>query len=257
VFGFGTTSGGASDPYKLPSLQFCVDAETGVSGTVDSALNSILDQSTFLRTVSNTAGAGTRPVWSLAVNAGANSFSSGTKHGIDLESGADWLTTTGLDTAPLFTCPTAMTVFHTTRHNTVGVTPTNAQNCPQNVIGCIGSTTVTRTSVGFSAGTPRFITWDGAAYQTYNGTATTGNNNAPHTVCWVYSGTKLTCYFDGVLDSTQTVAAYQATNGFNGIGGHAGTDGLIGAIAAVAVWNAALSPAQIKLIHNRDAIRWF
>jgi hypothetical protein len=257
VFGLGFPSVGPGSPLRLNSLQFRIDAETRIAGTVDSALDSVGDQSTFARNVSNTAGAGSRPVWSLTVNAGANSFSSGTKHGIDLEGGSDWLSTTGLDTAPNFTCPTAMTVWHVTRHTTVGVTPTNAANCPANVIGTVGSTITTNTSVGFSAGTPRFMAWNGASQTTYNGTSTTCNSGSPVSVCWVYSGTTLICYVNGAPDSSQTVTAYQAANGFNGIGGHGNVDGIIGAIAEVMVWNALLTAAQVKQLHSRAATLWF
>jgi hypothetical protein len=245
------------DPLKLPTLAFRIDSETSISGTVDSALDSVGDQSTFARNISNTSGAGSRPVWALTVNAGANSFKSGTKHGIDLEGGTDWLSLTGLDTAATFTCPTAMTVWHVTRQSAGTTTTNNAANTPQNVLGTVGTTVTTHTSVGFSGGTPRFMAWNGASLSTYNGTTAALSDGSPHSVCWVYSGTTLICYVDGVQDSSQTVTAYQSTNGFSGIGGHGNTDGLIGAIAEVMVWNATLTASQVKQIHNRAVTTWF
>jgi hypothetical protein len=256
MFGFGFPAVG-SNPLSLSSLQFRMDVQTGVVGTVDSAIDSIADQSAFLRKISNTSGAGSRPVWGLTVNAGTNSFSSGTKPGLDLESGTDWLSTTGLDTAANFVCPTAMTVWHVTRQSAGTTSVNNAANTPQNVLGTVGSTVTTHTSVGFSGGTPRFMAWNGASQTTYNGTTTALSSGNPVSVCWVYSGTTLVCYVNGFKDSIQSVTAYQSTNGFNGIGGHGNTDGLIGAIAEVMVWDAALTAAQVSQLHNRAVQQWF
>jgi hypothetical protein len=62
---------------------------------------------------------------------------------------------------------------------------------------------------------------------------------------------------NGVQDSTQTVTAYQATNGFNAIGGHGNVDGFVGGIAEVMVWNTPLVAAQVKQLHNRAVATWF
>ncbi len=254
----GVSFAGARAPLTMPTLKLWVDSVTGVSGSSGGAVDSVSDQSPAANNLSNTSGAGSRPVWADATtNAGADMFKSGTKNGFHFEAGGDWLSLSGLDTATAFICPNAMTVFHTSRHTNVNTVPTNGNNTPLNIIGTVGSTVTLYTNVGFSAGKPQFMTWTGSAYVFYSATRTNLNDGNPHDVCWVYSGTNLSCYIDGALDSTQAVAAYQTTNGFNGLGGNTNTDAWEGGLAEVMVWNDVLTPAQVSSLHTRAVSLWF
>lgn len=259
MFGFGCLLSSSSNinPNSISGIKLWIDSESNVGGANDSALDSLGDKSIALNNLSNTSGTGTRPVWSLTTSGGTSSFKSGTKHGIDLESGGDWLSTSGLDTAINFTCNTALTVFHVTRSSATNSTASTSPNTPLNILGKLGSTGTAYTSVGFSSGTARYITWEGAAFVTYNSIRTNINDGTPHTVCWTHSGTTLICYIDGILDSTQTTGTYQSTNGFNGIGGRGNTDGFIGGIAEIIIWNNVISLNQVKQLHSRAKSLWF
>ncbi len=248
---------GAVSPLGIASQKLWVDSVNGVTGSAGGAIDAIDGQNSGDNDVSNTAGVGTRPVLAdSTINSGAYMFKGGTKNGIHGESGGDWLSFDGSSTAANSQCATAMTVFHVSRHTNSNSSPTNAYSTPLTILGSIDATTYT--SVGFSGGTPRFITWGGGSYLTYNATASGLNDGTPHSVGWVYSGTNLKCYVDGILDSSQTVTAYQTTNGANSITGGAGVvDGFQGGIAEVMFWDAALSQAQISFLHSRAVGLWF
>lgn len=258
ISGLVNAGGGTIEPNAISGLKLWLDSETNISGTTNGAIDAIGDRSSAANNVSNTSGAGSRPVWA-DLNTGPENhmFSSNTKHGIHFEAGGDWLSLTGLDTATPFTCPTAMSVFHTSKHINGNNAPNVANNTPLNILSTVGFSATLYTNVGFNAGQAQFMTWTGAAYVFYSSVRTDLNDNQPHTVCWSYSGTTLTCFIDGVLDSTQAVAAYQTTNGFNGLGGNGNNDAYQGGVAEVMVWNAALNSNQARQLHNRAKGLWF
>jgi len=249
------------NPSNYGGMKLWIDSIDGVTGFPNNAIDIIIAQPPTTNNVSNTSNTGTRPVWAfkdLFYAFGDLAFKKGVKPSIHLEGGGDWLSLDGLATATAFTCPSGITIFHTTKHGNPESVPSNSDNSALNVLTTISTSNTLNTNVGFNAGQPAYLTNEGGTMVQYLATRTDLTDNMPHNVCWTHVGTTLTCYIDGVLDSTQTTAtSYNTNSGFNGIGGRNAVDGFRGGIAEVMVWDNVLTETQIISLDVRGKALWF
>lgn len=238
-------SSGLINPATISGLTIWIDSETNVTGAENGAIDAVGDRSGLANNFTGTAP--NRPVWR------SGQFRAGAKHSIDTTAGTpDYLTCSAVTINA-----GTWTIWHVTKHTSTDNTSTTADNPPLTIVADpAGASNV---YMGFSAGTPSYVFYDGASYVHRDSATTTLNDGNVHTVCWTHSDNLLRCYIDGTLSDTFTsgvdTTGLALVVGAIGVG-FTSTDPYIGHIAEVMVFSTELTASTVQQLHNRAKALW-
>lgn len=142
------------------------------------------------------------------------------------------------------------------KYTSTDTTATNTINCPLTLFGYSGTPNVF--SVGFSAGTPRYVYKIGGTTTNHNSSITGLNDGKYHTVAWTHSTAGVvSIYVDGVLTDTFTGITYNVAGQIDRVGsGYLDTDNFEGSVAEAMAWNGVITDLNVRSLQTRASETW-